>query len=66
MKNLITFTVDDVWGNRRDKNQINTFIKENYLKKIQIYISRNTVNKEQRKNVFVLNHLFFESFKHTA
>ena len=33
MKNLITFTVDDVWGNRRDKNQINTFIKENYLKK---------------------------------
>lgn len=33
---------------------------------IQIYISKNTVNKEQRKNVFVLNHLFFESLKHTA
>jgi hypothetical protein len=32
----------------------------------QIFISGNMVNKEQRKNVFVLNHLYFESLEHAA
>lgn len=39
---------------------------EIFEQNVQIFISGNTVNKEQRKNVFVLNHLFFESLKHAA